>query len=187
MTKAQSPAQKAGISIGDKFKVIVDGEGGGYYHEYRVGDIIEFNRDDNSDNPRFKRVSDGKIQYMRFELIEKIEDTPASRRGLEVGKKYRIVSGYPEDHDFPVGTVVTFTCDDGSECPRFDGENDSGDGYHFPYLRHIGGEVVDGEDVGTVITFKDEVVQVPKDTTVITVQRKLTQAERDAIAAIINQ
>jgi len=106
--------------------------------------------------------------------------TPAQKAGFVVGQQYVITGGYKDDHGFPIGTTVTFTSDDGSDCPRFEGPNDGGDGYEYPRLCHVG-KLPGSSNV--LFEYKE----IVKEVTIVHAGRVLTPEEKVAIQKIIDE
>jgi hypothetical protein len=70
-----SRATDKGFRIGEKYKVINDGRGAGFY---KVGMIVEFNADDGTESPRFKYISHPNHHgregcYIRLEDLEPLK------------------------------------------------------------------------------------------------------------------
>ncbi len=89
--------------VGKKYEVIKDG-----HLKFNVGDIIELKYDDGSNEPKFKRVSDGLESYVSMARVKLLKDkTP------KIGKKY-VVTG-TRSHYFAKGEVVTYVSPYGSD------------------------------------------------------------------------
>ncbi len=105
--------KKMKFKIGQKVIVTTDSQGT-FFHEYSIGDIVEIISTDSEDDSkgapyRTKRVSDGKLQWMRKEDLK-----PVKRElNLKVGDKVRIrawtdlVAEFGVDSD---GDVKTYPC-----------------------------------------------------------------------------
>lgn len=66
--KPQTPAEKLGYALGDRF--LLDRKVGGTNGTFRAGDIITLHRDDRTDAPNF--IKDGVTLYVRLEAVTKI-------------------------------------------------------------------------------------------------------------------
>lgn len=119
----KTPAELAGFVIGNLYKVV---DGSKTYSNFRTGDVVEFIRDDKSNQPDFKRVNDGSTQYVMLAALVAYVKTPAEVLGLVIGKSY--VAGSASVY---AGKVVTFIEDDGTDIPKFN----FNDGSKSDYVR----------------------------------------------------
>lgn len=113
----QTPAQKAGLQIGD---IVVVGVGIQCPHAFTVGEEATFEYDDNSQSPRF--LQDGGLQYLNLNEItigrKPVDDrTPSQKMGLKVGDTVKLLD---QEYIRYFGSEYTkLMRDDGSEMPRF--------------------------------------------------------------------
>jgi hypothetical protein len=127
-----TPAEEAGLVIGNKYVVVKEVGGNGCY--FRVGEVVIFENDDNTTAPSFKWTTREPNQhkgsgswYMNIDKVEPyIEDTrtPAQKAGFVIGEKYEVLDNGEEQgvgrwHRYIKGDVVEFTHDDNSERPEF--------------------------------------------------------------------
>lgn len=138
----QTPAQKAGLIIGDTVTV---GEGEDCPHSFRVGDTATFFQDDRSTSPKFEQ--NGKFQFLDLEEItihtssastgpgravpvvprELVCKTPCELAGLKVGDEVRI-----EGHKGPLEGRTFLYRDDRSSIPKF--RDDFGNTYYIELM-----------------------------------------------------
>lgn len=106
--------------------------------------------------------------------------TYATDKGLVIGRKYRVTStqGYDRNQSYPVGAILTFTLDDESRIPWFEDEEGKEVCWYVDHLAPV-------DDKSETVTFDTE--EVKTEVTVVRFNRKLTQAEQDAIMAIFNK
>lgn len=84
---------------------------------FKVGDVVEVNHFDYTNNPKFKRLIDGKSQYLHYsQVVPFVEQVaPVNKFGFKLGDKFKVIVA----DDFSIGDVVTLTKDDGTNCPWF--------------------------------------------------------------------
>lgn len=152
----KTPAEELGLVFGRQYVY----NGGGIGNSFKVGDIIELNKDDNTCEPQFKRVSDDYTQYVTITTVTEDTRTPAQKAGLVIGQRYLISS---KSSSTAQGKVVFFTRDDGSDCPYF-------------------GNTVGAEEYCPRI---ENVLPAPVENTVIEFDKVLTQAQINAIKVLV--
>lgn len=104
--------------------------------------------------------------------------TPAQKARLVIGKEYRVKGG--DEHAIIHGSIVTFSADDRSSQPKFTCRvQDSKNSYDYDYIYIHNVEPL----VKSGVEFAASTRTI--ETTVITVDRKLTDAEQAEIEAII--
>lgn len=127
----QTPAQKAGLKIGD---VVIVGIGRKCPHDFNYGQTATFHRDDKTDKPEF--IQDGRLQYLDLSEIhfKPKTKTPAQKAGIEVGDTVQLLSA---DHIRHFGTeFVKLTTDDETDMPRF-GLADKKQWIQLEYVRKV--------------------------------------------------
>lgn len=173
-----TPAQKAGLVIGQKYEITGNEDG----HCFKVGEIVTFVVDDGSTIPEF---SNGEQEnYVRIDYVKAVKQTPAQSAGLVIGQQY-VLKRRTTSHG--VGHVFTFTKDDETISVRFDCpvEYDR-DGWCYLYVAdvesYVAPVIVDAvaaeSNVGITIT-------IVGGKTEITVARGLTSEEVKAVMDII--
>jgi hypothetical protein len=158
--KPLTPMEKKGYKLGDKFIVTRNSN-------FNEGDIIEFTRDDDSDIPFFTKLGKTYEDCENMACIAPYVPTPAQAAGLVVGKKYKLTRS---EGAFDEGEVVTFSRDDGSRCPAFTTVRG---GTYYAYITSVEAFVPE-------VAFTDYAAF-----TSITTNVKLSQAQKDAIKAIV--
>ena len=114
----RTPAQKAGLVIGEKYRIVPSVIDGSEHYAIPAGDVVTFIEDDETSCPRF-RTEGGARHFINLERIgEKFEATPAEKLGYKVGDKF-VVEHFST---FDKGSIITLHRDDGSSCPLFVGE-----------------------------------------------------------------
>lgn len=101
--------------------------------------------------------------------------TPADRAGFVIGQRYRLKEDDPSYSGGHKGDVFTFHRDDGSDVPVF--QNLTGNRTYIPLAK------LEPFTQGVKFEAATRIIE----TTVITVDRKLSQAEQEEIEAIISK
>lgn len=115
-----TPAQRHGLKVGDKVRVMTKDFGGTIRFEQEgfVGQVLTLTEDDGTSNPYFVDSND-KLFCPNLGNLTKIEEapmTPAMRAGIAPGVECTF---YGDHHALKPGDVVVIHQDDGSNCPFF--------------------------------------------------------------------
>lgn len=174
----ETPVEKAGYKIGDKFTVIQNPHG-----FFKEGAIVTLTRDDESSVPEFtgpdKTTGNTRKGYAALNDVTPFiepKKTPVQEAGFVVGQKFTLLKatlGW-----FPRGAIITLTKDDGTTRPEFSGPHESGSGVTRQGYAKI-------EDIVPYVVA--EPVMKVEFNTVLTFPIVLTPAQITAIMAIANK
>lgn len=189
-----TPAEKAGIKVGDKCVVIdVSDE----QHTFKTGETIYLVYDDGTIQPRFSSTPDDDnlfscdyIYLRNVKIVEEKKPTPAQRAGLNTGDKVVMIKDVGEGGCyFKEGEEAILVDDDGDEAPAFKylkREHGQEEDYDSPYwyvdifnVKKVEEKKAPQFDVATQ--------EISYDVTILTFKRLLTQDELDKIAEILEK
>lgn len=175
-----TPAQKAGLVIGQKYEIT----GNDNYHYFKIGEIVTFVDDDGSTVPAFSNGD--RDNYVHIDYVKAVKQTPAQSAGLVIGQQYVLKRG---TSSYGAGHVFTFMYDDSSRSVRFDCPiSYDHDGWCYLYVDEVESyvapvvvaDVAAESNVGITITIVGGLTE-------ITVARGLTSEEVKAVMDIVNK
>jgi hypothetical protein len=117
-TKAVLTPANAGLIIGQKYGIARESKPG--CASGRIGEVVTFVEDDESEYPCFDSSDDYCVFVDQLDPYVEPIVTPAQQAGLVIGQKYEVTSMEDYISCPKVGDVLTFTEDDGTALPWFE-------------------------------------------------------------------